>query len=448
LAKWAGSLVPETKEGSYQTANRWWEAKQAEIDGGPPAPHPNQADVDEITSRRDWCRKNGDEHGASFYDGLLTVVLDDRTERPSHFYALRQFQALNALLNAGITPDHNKPIPENLVGLVNGDHFWDERLRGDAPSVPDDQTVGGMVSQYLELRRMKVETGRLSPKGFDNSRDCLHHFRDHVGPQIAVAAIDEAAWHRFHGFTVAKVRDKVWSRDFASKVFGTARQFVAWAASMGALTTPKNLDNRDYRLGKTVAEIPTTTIADVRRLIDGTSGQLKLHLLLMINCGFTQVDVSDLHPSEVDWTAGRIRRKRSKTRDEPNAPVVDFAIWPETFELLREHRSDDPDHVLVTRSGSRWVYHELHDGKLKSSDSIATNYNRLRRRVGGGIGPLKLLRKTSASLLGEHPEFRAYAQYFLGHAPQTLADCHYVKPSTPEFDRALAWLRGRYGFVD
>src|SRR5436190_8967083 len=29
---------PETKEGSAQAANDWWEAKQKEIDGAPPAP--------------------------------------------------------------------------------------------------------------------------------------------------------------------------------------------------------------------------------------------------------------------------------------------------------------------------------------------------------------------------------------------------------------------------
>ncbi|HYT88171.1 MAG TPA: hypothetical protein VEL76_05590, partial [Gemmataceae bacterium] len=53
----------------------------------------------------------------------------------------------------------------------------------------------------------------------------------------------------------------------------------------------------------------------------------------------------------------------------------------------------------------------------------------------------KHLRKTSASILGEHPQYKFYALHFLADSPKNIADRHYVKPSDEEFFQALEWLR-------
>ncbi len=56
---------------------------------------------------------------------------------------------------------------------------------------------------------------------------------------------------------------------------------------------------------------------------------------------------------------------------------------------------------------------------------------------------MKHLRKTSASLLGEHPQFKFYANHFLADSPKSIADRHYVRPNDVEFFEALDWLRGQ-----
>jgi hypothetical protein len=56
----------------------------------------------------------------------------------------------------------------------------------------------------------------------------------------------------------------------------------------------------------------------------------------------------------------------------------------------------------------------------------------------------KHLRKSAATMLGSHGEYRAYAQYFLGHAPDTVADRHYVRPNQERFDCAVNWLRDQF----
>jgi len=194
--------------------------------------------------------------------------------------------------------------------------------------------------------------------------------------------------------------------------------------------------------------VPTLDTQTVRKLVDAAPGQLKLHLLLMANCGMTQQDISDLRPSEVDWERGRIVRKRSKTRDQSaKVPTVHYPLWPPTRDLLRQYGRRDGDHVLLTEGGRTWVRDALKpDGTRHRVDAIRSNYAHVARRL-GLTAPLKLLRKTSASLLETHEIHGRYAPHFLGHAPRSVADKHYIDPSQDLFDRAVAWLGERYGFV-
>lgn len=314
----------------------------------------------------------------------------------------------------------------------------------DRPKPLDDRSAGLLVKSWLDLKAAKVRAGELTPRALDNLEDCLHHFRDWLGPLVSIETVDTQTVERYYIFLSDCVAEGRWSKDFAAKCFRTFRQFVEWASGHSYVTKPPNLDSRDFRFTRHAKEVPVMTPAEVRTLIDAATGQLRLHLLLMANCGMTQSDVSDLKHEEVDWGAGRIRRKRSKTRAEEGAPVVDYPLWTPTFTLLREHRSANPELVLVTRSGKRWVWDELVDGKLKSSDNIATNYSRLRKKL--KAGQLKLIRKTSASLLDSHEHWGRYASHFLGHSPRSIADKHYVRPSVEQFDRAVIWLGEQYGY--
>ncbi len=79
------------------------------------------------------------------------------------------------------------------------------------------------------------------------------------------------------------------------------------------------------------------------------------------------------------------------------------------------------------------------DRKTRNTDSVRTEFDKLDAHL-----PFKHSRKTAATALGSRPEFRTYAQYFLGHAPETVADTHYVRHSQEQFDLAVSWLRGQF----
>jgi integrase len=178
-------------------------------------------------------------------------------------------------------------------------------------------------------------------------------------------------------------------------------------------------------------------------LISTATGQLRLHLLLMANCGFTQQDISDLHPRE--FRDGCLVRKRSKTRDHENVPEVRYRLWPETLALLKEYRSDDPKHLLVTKSGRAWVHKEFKGGKFVETDSIRTLYSRHARSVGVTMS-LKHIRKTSATMIDRETKSfdHRIATLFLGHSPRSIKDRHYSRPAEDVLDEAVKWLRGVY----
>src|SRR5262249_38550261 len=157
------------------------------------------------------------------------------------------------------------------------------------------------------------------------------------------------------------------------------------------------------------------------------------------NCGMYQNDIAELRRDEVNWKDGTITRARSKTR-ERKGPVVTYKLWPETFSLLKKHRAKEGDLALTTDEGKPLVRYwvEKQEGEdaasMRRYDAIQSAWSRLAtkmkvRKIRLGM---KHLRKTSASLLGQHTQYKFYANHFLADSPRTVADRHYVTPSDEE----------------
>jgi integrase len=331
------------------------------------------------------------------------------------------------------------------------DEVWADRVERDRPEpVPADRTVGAQVALYLENERARVEKHALSPGEYALVRHCLNVFSEWAGADSPVDTLNADRWEAWWRHLLA--RDV--SADHKQKHLRHARNFIEWLADKGVITAPPNLHRKQYRFGGGAKAVPTMTVEEVRTLIEKAKGQFRLHLLLMLNCGFTQKDISDLRQDEVDWAVGRIVRKRGKTARHANVPTVEYVLWPETFALLRAHRSGDPDRVLVTRSGAPWVNPRMEGEKTRFVDNIRVKYYRLRASLNKGkpceawfTKRLKDLRKTGATLLGRHSEHRYYAEHYLGHAPRSVAAKHYIAPARDQFDAALTWLGEQLGFV-
>ncbi len=312
--------------------------------------------------------------------------------------------------------------------------------RADAPT---DPTVGGLVGRYVAAELARVSSGALSASEGDTIRRCLYIFRDWTGADAPIDTIDADRWEAWWLHLMSSDR----SIEYKKKLLRIPRTFLEWCVGMGMMSPPMNLNSRRHRFGGGVKSVPTMDPATVRKLIDAAPGQLRLHLLLMANTGMLQTDISDLAPSEVDWDRGRIVRKRSKTASHDAVPTVEYELWPLTAELLRKYGHRSGDRALLTESGKPWVRDEIRpDGKRSKVDSIKSNYIHVTDRL-DLTAPMKLIRKTSASLLASHPVHQRFDSHFLGHSPRSIADRHYVRPDQSLFDQALSWLGQQYGFV-
>jgi integrase len=424
--------VPATKEASWQAANEWWEAKQAELDGL------HEAAVVKPGTPQAIIRLLEAWKGAPLEDeaDASLTMLD----------LVREYEG--------------QPLPPEVVDLVLGVGAMRRIKEGvdaliDGPKEADvNRTVGGQVGRWVAVQHSLAEAGRITPDRADNNRICLYHFRDFLGTGTPLEAIDAQKLQDYFLHCLGKVRERNkyrekaagWSADHAAKVFGVARQFVRFLWESHLIDLPRNIDSKAFRFGKGAKAILTWTVEEFRTMVGAATGQLKLHLLLMANCGMLQTDISELRQNEVDWAEGRIIRKRSKTKGEEEVPTVNYKLWPLTFELLKQHRSRDGDFVLLTQSGRRWVDKRLADGKLIKADNIASCYVWLKKKT-KFKKPLKLIRKTSASLIESHREYGRYKSHFLGHSPRTVADRHYAAPSQELFDEVIGWLGQQYGYL-
>ena len=69
------------------------------------------------------------------------------------------------------------------------------------------------------------------------------------------------------------------------------------------------------------------TDQELIRIINGIpdENQLKLHVLLMLNCAYRGMDIATLKDSEIQ--DGRIIRKRHKTKDQKNMPYQHTELY-------------------------------------------------------------------------------------------------------------------------
>jgi hypothetical protein len=126
---------------------------------------------------------------------------------------------------------------------------------------------------------------------------------------------------------------------------------------------------------------------------------------------------------------------------------VNYKLWPETFRLLRIHRSTDEILALTNANGQPLKTETIKDdGKIKRVDNVRTAYHRLTAKLNiESPKPPKLLRKTGASLLASNPNYASCDIFYLGHSPQGVAPRYYSALPQALFDEAVKWLGQQFG---
>jgi integrase len=228
-----------------------------------------------------------------------------------------------------------------------------------------------------------------------------------------------------------------------------AKQFIRFIWGQGVIELPRNIDSNELTIRKTTKRIKTMSIDDVKELIDAASHRSKLYVLLMANCGMYQSDIAHLRHDEIDLKAGTITRKRSKTGDQSeNVPMVTYKLWPTTFELLKQHLSSHDELALTNANGDRLLVETIRpDGKVSKTDNIRSALCRTYKKLDWKYGdnPPMRIRKTGSTMLASNRDYATFATLYLGHAPSTIAERHYVNYDQQRFNEAIGWLGTELG---
>jgi integrase len=442
-----------TKEGSYQAANLWWRAKEQAIDGRCEQERPHADAIAELQKKEAIAAALGfEEEREQLKKEMARIAGLDAADSPG--LSPETLQLINDARMFGIHVDSDAD-PDLLEKIFGRDRIWSDRQRR-MQTLPADRTIKAASAAYLKQKRDEVENNLRSPDGYDNIRRTVERFVDFCGESNSAECISADLWHRWYVHCAAKVAAKEaggegWSVIYARDEFQSSRAFVRWLWERDWIPSiPRNLNSKQFSFEIEESEIPTFNNSEIQDLLKNSHGQLKLHLLLMLNCGFTQKDLSDLRHDQIDLKAGTISRKRSKTKNKKSVPKVTYRLWPVTVRELRKWRSSDPTFALRTNNGLAWVRKAIRaDGKLGKVDYIAVLFRRLKAKIGmtEGRKSLKVFRKTASTRIGGNRTYRPLRHLFLGHSSRNVADRYYVETPNELLREAIEWLGCDLGIV-
>lgn len=439
-------LPDETKEESYRRCVAEWERKKAELDRQQEAKmEPYERALLTLIART---------------KAQLAELQSEDTPKNRREWSFRegQLRTYQHLFDNGVDPfldtDDLANPPESLPGWGGDEEAEPPPWEIAGQAAEPGKTLQENVKRFLQRKESQAKRGERSVGRVDVLRVGLESLIKSCGNDQPISVLTTAVLSRFRDELERLVDDGKLRPLSARDRLQAVKQFVRWAWEEELIGLPRILQSRDFAIKISEQRIETFTDVDVRRLLDASSETTKLYLLLMLNCGMTQQDIAELRQDEVDWKRGRVTRRRSKTRKNSNgknAPEVSYKLWPETFRLMKEHRSEDAQLALTNQNGTPLKIETIENGKVKKIDNIRSAYCRVIRKLANAKTnpvkidkPLKLLRKTAATKLGEHSEYGRFAQFFLGHAPTTVADKYYVAPAEKPFDEAIAWLRTQF----
>ena len=163
----------------------------------------------------------------------------------------------------------------------------------------------------------------------------LQFFEAWFGKERSIKEIEGQVLLEYRGHLLSMVAASRWTRVTAQQHLVSLKSFIRWLWQTDAIESlPRVMDGKVRKrstISTTPSQIVVFTKDEICSLLKAAPDRTQLYILLMLNCGMTQKDIADLKVDEVDWTTGRIIRKRSKTADHDNVPYrMHGLLWPET----------------------------------------------------------------------------------------------------------------------
>ena len=160
---------------------------------------------------------------------------------------------------------------------------------------------GGWVQAFLAKEQQRVNAGELSASRFAAVRGTLFYFRDWAGAAMDASSVSGQTLSRYHAHLLDLVGSNTCSSTYAKGRMVSLKTFIRWLWGQDVIESlPKNVDSRELQFTRRIVTPETMTNDDVRALLSGNNSLLRLCILLGLNSGMTQKDISDLLDRDVD----------------------------------------------------------------------------------------------------------------------------------------------------
>ena len=292
-------------------------------------------------------------------------------------------------------------------------------------------TIRELCNRFLTSKRHLLDNGEITDRTFHDYYSTCERVVSTFGRTRPVEELAASDFERLRS-KLAKKRGPVALGNEIQRV----RMVFKYAYDEGLIDRPirygqsfkkpsrKTLRKARAKNGKRMFEA-----AELRKAIDSASQPLRAMILLGINCGFGQTDVSSLPQSAVDLEGGWIDYPRPKTGIERRCP-----LWPETIKALREAIANRPkakdaadaDLTFITKYGKRWVKtHATGNGSGTPADALGQQFSKLLTELGikrPGVS-FYALRHTFETIGGESRD-QVAVDHIMGHARDDMASLY------------------------
>ena len=302
----------------------------------------------------------------------------------------------------------------------------DELLGGADPNRNAGRhDVDHLVNTFLTSKDQQKNQGDLSPRTWKDYFDVCKRFSNFIGETRFVDGLKVDDFARYRASFPAtwgpiRINSEITK---LSVVLNFA--YEAELVDKPIRTGPnfKRVSQKKQRLHRATKTKKLFSAADLHRMVDAATVQMKAMILMGINCGYGNADVGRLQIDDIDFGKSWIGGLRQKTGVERAA-----WLWPETKKALRdaiEARYDNlpaslEGHVFVTKRRQAWFQENG-----RTAEPLSAEFKKLGLAVGcykKGVG-FYALRHTFETIGGDSRDQIA-VNYVMGHSDPSMADVY------------------------
>ncbi|MBI1347228.1 hypothetical protein GC163_13185 [bacterium] len=280
---------------------------------------------------------------------------------------------------------------------------------------PKDDSLAAAIDAFLRFKENTISKG-----AYNTLSAHIRFFRGFtVG--AAVDALPRDAWEQFHQTIKKRIKDKEWSNKYGNSIILDVRGFYNWMYDTERIEAIPRFVKSDLYTIAVPSKLPATfKPEEIKAILAAATDEQRLHYLLMLNCGMTQIDLSDLTADMINIKQGTLTRRRTKHEHQESAeiPTVVYTLWKPVIELLKAHgKLDGTERVFTNREGLPLL-------RGARRDTVAEAFKSVKAKTGIKKS-LKVFRKTGATILGSNKDYRTWRNIYLANTPKEVTDKSY-----------------------